>query len=90
VVGLDEVERRLYPELHAEIARATPGGETTSEETRGGDEVIDRLLALRLAARKAKDFAKSDAIRNLLAEVGVEVEDTARGPRWTVRKPPAG
>ena len=83
VFGIDEVEQRLYPELHAEIARATQ----TTRETRGGDEVVDRLLALRLAARKAKDFARSDAIRDLLVAAGVEIEDTPRGPRWTASKP---
>ena len=86
VFGIEEVDPRLYPELHAEIARPAQ----TASETRGGDELIDRLLALRLAARKARDFAKSDAIRDLLLEAGALIEDTPRGPRWSARKPSTG
>jgi cysteinyl-tRNA synthetase len=46
--------------------------------------VIDRLLALRQQARAQQDFAKADAIRKLLAEAGVTLEDTPAGPRWSV------
>jgi cysteinyl-tRNA synthetase len=40
---------------------------------------------MRSEARKARDFAKADAIRKLLAEAGVDVEDTPEGPRWSVK-----
>jgi cysteinyl-tRNA synthetase len=43
---------------------------------------IDSLLAERDAARKAKDFARSDAIRRELTEIGVVIEDTPQGARW--------
>ena len=47
-----------------------------------GDAEIERLIAERNAARKAKDFARSDAIRDRLMEQGVVLEDTAQGTRW--------
>jgi len=47
-----------------------------------GDADIDELVASRQAAREAKDFAESDRIRDLLADQGIEVEDTANGPVW--------
>ena len=47
-----------------------------------GDAEIERLIAERNAARKAKDFARSDAIRDRLAEQGVVLEDTPQGARW--------
>jgi cysteinyl-tRNA synthetase len=80
VFGIELAEPALYPELVADYAMAA-GGEAKG---RGGDSVIDKLLTMRLDARKAKDFAKADAIRNLLIEAGVALEDTPQGPRWTV------
>jgi cysteinyl-tRNA synthetase len=44
-----------------------------------GDEEVDRLIEARIAARKAKDFAESDRIRDLLAAAGVIVEDKPGG-----------
>ncbi len=50
--------------------------------------VVDALMALaleqRAAARTRKDWAAADAIRDALAAVGVAVEDTAHGARWTL------
>jgi cysteinyl-tRNA synthetase len=52
----------------------------------GGDDArIQALVDERIAARKAKDFARSDAIRDELAAEGIVLEDTAQGVRW-VRK----
>lgn len=46
------------------------------------DPRIDALVAEREAARKARDFARADAIRDALAAEGVSLEDTPDGPRW--------
>ena len=48
------------------------------------DGLITELLKQRAAARQRKDFASADAIRDSLAELGVEVSDTPQGPRWKV------
>lgn len=45
---------------------------------------VEERIAARQAARQAKDFATSDAIRAELAARGVTVEDTAQGPRWSL------
>ncbi|MFB3892241.1 MAG: cysteine--tRNA ligase [Phycisphaerae bacterium] len=53
-----------------------------------GDEEtgrINKLVAERDAARKAKDFARADAIRKELAAMGVEIKDTPQGTTWTKR-----
>ena len=49
-----------------------------------GDQApeIDRLVAERVAARAAKDFALSDKLRDDLAARGVEVMDSASGSTW--------
>jgi cysteinyl-tRNA synthetase len=49
------------------------------------DGLIAELLKQREAARQRKDFASADAIRDSLAEVGIEVSDTPQGPRWKLR-----
>ncbi len=46
--------------------------------------VVEGRIAERAAARKARDFARSDAIRDELSKVGVEIKDGAQGTTWTV------
>jgi cysteinyl-tRNA synthetase len=48
------------------------------------DGVIQLALAQRAAARERKDFAASDQIRDGLAALGITIEDTAQGPRWSI------
>lgn len=45
---------------------------------------VEALVAERQEARKAKDFARSDAIREALTDLGVTVMDTPAGPQWDV------
>lgn len=46
------------------------------------DSDIEALISERTAAKKAKDFAKADAIRNELLEKGIILEDTREGVKW--------
>ncbi|MFZ1085557.1 MAG: cysteine--tRNA ligase [Terracidiphilus sp.] len=46
------------------------------------DEAIDALVAERTAAKRQRNFARADAIRNELAEKGVVIEDSKDGVRW--------
>jgi cysteinyl-tRNA synthetase len=46
------------------------------------DEKIDALLAEREQARRSRNFARSDAIRNELAALGIVIEDSKDGARW--------
>ncbi len=50
------------------------------------DGVIKLALAQRAAARERKDFAASDAIRDGLAALGITIEDTTQGPRWSISR----
>ncbi len=59
-----------------------------ASESAADGELLDSLIGLaleqRTAARARKDFESSDAIRDQLAAMGVIIEDTATGPRWSV------
>jgi cysteinyl-tRNA synthetase len=55
-----------------------------SDLTGALDGVIKLALAERASARERKDFAASDAIRDGLAALGITIEDTAQGPRWSI------
>lgn len=46
------------------------------------DEEIEQLIEERIQARQARDFARSDEIRDVLKEKGIILEDTAQGTRW--------
>jgi len=63
-------------------AFASAGG--SEDLTFALDGVIKLALEQRAAARERKDFAASDAIRDGLAALGITIEDTAQGPRWSI------
>ena len=46
------------------------------------DEEIEKLIQERQDARKAKNFARADEIRNQLLEQGIVLEDTREGVKW--------
>ena len=47
------------------------------------DAEVEELIAQRTAARKAKDFKKADEIRDKLSEMGIILEDTREGVKWS-------
>ena len=54
---------------------------TTGASTLASIE-IERLVELRVAARRAKNFAEADRIRDRLVAAGVILEDGPEGTRW--------
>lgn len=47
---------------------------------------IEAMISERELARKNKDWAQSDLIRNKLSEMGIVLEDSAQGTRWSTKK----
>jgi len=47
---------------------------------------VDAMVAARAAARKAKNFAESDRIRDELAKMGVVLKDTKDGTTWEIAR----
>jgi cysteinyl-tRNA synthetase len=48
-------------------------------------EMIEQLIAERTAARKSKDFKRSDEIRDLLLQKGVQLLDSPQGTTWNIK-----
>jgi cysteinyl-tRNA synthetase len=57
---------------------------SSTDLTQAMDGVVKLALAERASARERKDFAASDAIRDGLLALGITIEDTAQGPRWSM------
>lgn len=57
---------------------------TSGAEHEALDALIQAVLAERAGARARKDWAKADAMRDLLASAGVQVKDGANGSSWSV------
>jgi cysteinyl-tRNA synthetase len=92
-----EANRRLDDLAPAEAADAAAafeellhgvlGVELGSSEANGAaararlDGLVELVLEQREAARLRRDFGTADALRERLHELGIEVEDTAQGPR---------
>jgi cysteinyl-tRNA synthetase len=85
----DEIFAVLKDDDAAKMAHATEWAKahgllegSNLPKTGPSDEEVERLVAERTAAKKARDFARSDAIRAQLTEAGIIVEDTKDGIRW--------
>ncbi len=61
---------------------ASEVSEDSGESAEALKGVVEFLLDLREDARKAKDFAKSDQIRDRLGQLGITIADTKDGPTW--------
>ncbi len=71
-----------------EILGCDPFDPVFADSSNSKSEILDGLVSLALeqrnAARARKDFAASDAIRDSLTALGITIEDTPTGSRWTV------
>jgi cysteinyl-tRNA synthetase len=71
------------PQVHAlQADNITTGRPTLGTPTLMEVQEIERLIAERTTARKGKDFARADAIRDELAAEGIILEDGPSGTTW--------
>lgn len=74
---LDEIS--LYLDILGIIVTKNVQTEITEEE-------INSLIEQRKEAKKAKDFAKADEIRQTLLDKNIVIEDTRAGTKWSVKQ----
>ena len=55
---------------------------TVISESGEADASVEELLKARAAAKKAKNFAEADRIRDELKAAGIEVTDIPNGAKW--------
>ena len=63
---------------------AAYGSTNNADLTGAVDGLIALLLEQREAARERKDFAAADSIRDRITAMGISIEDTPQGPRWSI------
>ena len=64
------------------IGKADELRQKNAEPEEEHDERIEGLLAERAAAKKAKNYAEADRIRDMLAAEGITIIDTPQGAKW--------
>ncbi|QIK40833.1 cysteine--tRNA ligase [Pontivivens nitratireducens] len=80
--GLSEPAELLAGAGLLGLLDASMGGWAAAPDAGDAATLIEKLIAARADARAAKDFARSDAIRDGFAAAGVIVKDTAEGATW--------
>ncbi len=79
---LDNAGRKILGIVPEESQSGSSDGELSGKRLNG---VMELLLELRAEARKNKDFALSDKLRDRLLETGIEIKDTKEGASWAVK-----
>ena len=80
LAALEDFDRVLS--LNLLKAAETLRAKQAQEEAANADPEIDGLVAARTAAKKSKNFAEADRIRDQLKAMGVEIIDTPQGTKW--------
>jgi cysteinyl-tRNA synthetase len=62
--------------------KITPAAAEIAKAAALSDAEVEQLVAEHSQARKSRDYARSDEIRNQLAEQGIILENTKDGVRW--------
>jgi cysteinyl-tRNA synthetase len=82
VRALEAQFNRLGGDVLGLVQETYPSSNGARDELVGN--LIDLLLEQRSAARKNKDFATSDLLRDRLTDLGVTLKDTAQGTEWSL------
>ncbi|NIV21032.1 MAG: hypothetical protein GWN54_10665 [Gammaproteobacteria bacterium] len=85
-----EATGALYSALGGEVLGLRLDGKSAGGASQADaglvDGLVQMLIGVREEARQARDWAKADAIRDRLLEMGVSLEDGPQGTRWRLSR----
>ena len=77
----------MFDEVFAEMCSIIGVLENTAVKEEAADskesELVELLISMRQEARKAKNYALADELRNKLAAIGITLQDTPQGVKWS-------
>lgn len=82
----DQIEslRKLFDTMLVDLLGIRTGNEEAAADTKPFEGAVDLLMEIRSNAKKQKDWATSDLIRDKLAALGFDVKDTRNGYEWSI------
>ncbi len=87
--GLRELAALAEPELAALLHQAASAAASMAPPQDQLAPFVELMLDVRTALREARQWELADRIRQGLGALGVEVQDTPQGSRWTLTRPQA-
>jgi cysteinyl-tRNA synthetase len=85
IAAMDEVYRALAGDVLGLLPADSAAG-AGAELAAVTDQIVGVLIELRQEARKAKQWAQADAIRDRLKAIGVALEDGPQGTTWRLER----
>jgi cysteinyl-tRNA synthetase len=83
LLALDDLFKKLGGDCLGVVLDEYPQAETADRQLTG--KLVEILIEQRNSARTNKDFPTSDAIRDKLIELGIELKDKADGTDWSIK-----
>ena len=69
--------------LEAPSAKAEEAAAPAADESKTG-ALVEMIIKMRAEAKANKDYATADKLRNQLLEIGIALQDTKEGVKWSI------
>jgi cysteinyl-tRNA synthetase len=86
-IAISDKDKEILAQLFDNIATGVLGlkdENTQSGNTKIINGVVEMVLEMRREAKAARDYAKSDQIRDRLIQLGITIKDTKEGSEWSI------
>ena len=85
--GLQKKFEAVLAMLHVlGLSPVSAGNPESTDSAQALESLVQARLADRAAARAEKNWARSDEIRDELAEAGIKIEDSSNGATWSIER----